>query len=241
MKVALFGAKGQMGEALSALLVETYEEMEILKLDKEQGKDPKALEKMDMVLDFSTKEALPEVLAYCLHHQVPLVMGTTGHEEEAQKSLVEASKKIPVFQSGNYSLGIYVLRQVLKRAAALLMEDADVEIIERHHKKKKDAPSGTALMLLEALEEVLPGREATFGRSGFALRGEKEVGIHAVRGGSIVGEHEVVFALDSEVLSFKHQGESRRLFAKGALLAMDYLLEKGPGYYTMDELMRGRF
>ena len=170
---------------------------------------------------------------------MPLVIGTTGHDEEDLLQIEEASKVIPIIRSGNYSLGVYVLKHLAREAAKLLGEDVDVEIIEKHHNRKKDAPSGTALLLAEAVDEGSFQHERVYGREGLSERKKGEMGIHAVRGGSIVGEHTVLFALESESLELTHRGESRKLFARGAVKAAEYIRKQKSGLYTMDHMMKG--
>lgn len=238
MKIALFGASGQMGKVLTELLSELHPSWEILPVTK--GESVEDLSAADGALDFSKAEALPEVLSYCICHEIPLVMGTTGQNEEEHLAIMEASKKIPLFYSGNFSLGVYVMGILLEKAAELLGKDADVELVESHHRKKMDAPSGTARMLLQSIEKGRGASPLIYGRSGSSPRKSGEIGVHALRGGTIVGEHEVMFALESEVLTIKHHGESRKLFAKGAVQALEFMLDRSPGYYTMEDLMKGR-
>ncbi|MFH5834786.1 4-hydroxy-tetrahydrodipicolinate reductase [Proteiniclasticum sp. C24MP] len=239
MKVILFGAGGQMGRAISALYEEDHPEVEVVLVDREESAYVSSMGGADVAIDFSGKEALGTILSYCRENQVPLVIGTTGHEEKDLAEIEEAARLIPIIKSGNYSLGVYVLKHLAREAARLLGEDADVEIIEKHHNRKKDAPSGTALLLADAVDAGGVPHERVYGREGVSPRKKGELGIHAVRGGSIVGEHTVLFALESESLELVHRGESRMLFARGAVKAAQFIINQKPGLYAMDHMMKG--
>lgn len=245
MRVLIFGARGQMGKVLMDLWKEKKPEDTLLPVVRSSsdpsGTDEVTLEnggRGDVLVDFSRAEALGEVLAYCTANKTPLVLATTGHDEEAKNRIREASKLIPIFYSANLSLGVYVLRTLSKLAAELIGEAADIEIIEKHHNRKQDAPSGTALMLLDTLKAAGGEGEAVFGRHGKAQRKPGEIGIHAVRGGTIVGEHTVLFAMADESLELTHRGESKRLFAAGAMKAAEYIVIREPGLYGMDDLIK---
>ncbi len=150
----------------------------------------------------------------------------------------EYSKRIPIFRSANMSIGINVINNVLRNISALLYEDFDIEIIEKHHNQKVDAPSGTALLLGDTIRESIKEEtEYKFGRSGISKREEKEIGVHAIRGGSIVGEHEVIFAGNGEIIELKHTALSREVFAVGALKACKFICGKTPGLYSMDHVL----
>lgn len=239
MKVILFGAGGQMGKTISALYDDEYNEVEVVLVDREETDLVSSMGGADVAIDFSGKEALQSILSYCTEYEVPLVIGTTGHDEEDLHEIEKASKVIPIIRSGNYSLGVYVLKHLAREAAKLLGEDVDVEIIEKHHNRKKDAPSGTALLLADAVDEGSFQHERVYGREGLSERKKGDMGIHAVRGGSIVGEHTVLFALESESLELTHRGESRKLFARGAIKAAEYIIRQKSGLYTMDHMMKG--
>ena len=198
----------------------------------------------DVLIDFSSPEAARAALSYCRGALLPCVICTTGLTEEDQALLRQAAKTIPVFKSANMSLGINLLMDLVQKAARLLGPGYDVEIIEKHHHNKLDAPSGTALMLLDALQKgadepyqpIVHGRHAAKQK-----RAEREVGIHAVRGGSIVGEHEVLFCGPDEVITLSHSAGSRSVFANGALSAAVFLVNsvnKVPGLYSMEQLVQ---
>lgn len=177
------------------------------------------------------------MLSYALKTKTPLVIATTGFTKEQLETIKEASKIIPIFHSSNMSLGVNVMLKLVKEAAKAL-KGFDIEIIEKHHNKKVDAPSGTAIMVANAVKEVLPEVTYNYGRHGRdAKRMENEVGIHAVRGGTIVGEHEAIFAgLDEEVM-ISHRAQSKDIFANGAITAAKYLVNKEAGYYNMDDML----
>ena len=191
----------------------------------------------DVMIDFSHHSALPALLAYALRTGTPLVVATTGHTEEETVMMREASAKVPVFFSRNMSLGINLLIALCRRAAATLGDGFDIEIIEKHHNKKLDAPSGTALMIANAIKTVRTQAQLLMGRAGMAKRTPEEIGIHAVRMGNIIGEHEVLIGTDSQTITIKHEAHSRSLFAEGAVAAAAFLVKQGAGLYGMKSLI----
>lgn len=193
----------------------------------------------DAIVDFSNPAALEDLLVYATAKKVPLILCTTGYTAEQIAQIENASKTIPVFRSGNMSVGINLLADLIKKACAILGEDFDVEIIERHHKRKIDAPSGTALMLADAANEALPyNAEYTYEReSSRKPRERNEIGISSVRGGTIVGVHDVIFAGHDEVLELRHTAASRDIFAKGAIKAAKYITAKSAGLYSMKDVL----
>ena len=192
----------------------------------------------DVVVDCSTVESVPELLEFGVKKHIPLVICTTGLPKELQAEVVKASEKVAILQSANMSIGINLLMIMVQRAAKLL-EGFDIEIIEKHHNKKVDAPSGTAIVLADAINKALDDEmEYIYDRSKERKRRSKnEIGMHALRGGTIVGEHSVVFAGVDEVIEFKHQILSREVFAVGALRAARFMKGRPPGFYTMQDLM----
>ena len=191
----------------------------------------------DVMIDFSHHSALPALLAYATRTGTPLVVATTGHTDEEMAMMKEAATRAPIFFSRNMSLGINLLISLCRRAAATLGEDFDIEIIEKHHNKKLDAPSGTALMIADAITE---GGEHPYVYDRHAERRQRakgEIGLHAVRGGTIVGEHEVLFCGKDEVITLSHSAASREVFATGALRAANFLVGKGAGFYNMDDVV----
>ena len=193
----------------------------------------------DVVVDFSHPAALSSLLSFCLQRRLPIVLATTGYSQAQLAEIEDASQSIPIFRSRNFSLGVNVLLELVRQAGAMLGEDFDVEIVERHHRMKADSPSGTALMLYDSVKEATETlRQPVFGRYGrTAQRQPGEVGIHAVRGGTITGEHEVCFYGDGEELILTHRAEKRSLFARGALRAAAFLMDKPAGKYDMQDLI----
>ena len=170
-------------------------------------------------------------------HGLPVVLATTGQTAEEREYIGTASKKIPVFFAANYSLGIALLIELAKKAAQI-MPDAEIEIVEKHHDRKLDAPSGTALAIADAIKSVKPEAFTVCGRSGQGKRSKDEIGIHAIRMGNIVGEHEVILGTASQTLTLKHEAHSRALFAEGALAAAEFLAGKAPGLYDMTDMVK---
>lgn len=193
---------------------------------------------IDVVVDFSRPETLPSLLEFCDKRKLPVIIATTGFGPEELDAIQEASSRIPVFKTANMSLGINLMMQLLRDAAAFL-GDSDIEIVERHHNTKADAPSGTALVLADAINSVFLGKkEYTYGRHSRAeLRRPREIGIHAVRGGTVAGDHSVMFLGKDEELTLSHSASSRQVFAVGALEAARFMKGKGPGYYDMQDIL----
>ena len=196
-------------------------------------------EDADVIVDFSSAENLRERLEYARQKHLGIVLGSTGFTAEDNAMIDEYARKIPLFKTANLSIGVNLMQKLVKAAAQVLGDAFDVEIIERHHNLKKDAPSGTALMLADSVNEVFDGKKRyAEGRSGIVGPREKsEIGIHAVRGGTIVGEHEVMFAGEDEILTVSHSARSKRVFAAGAVKAAKFLKGKAPGRYDMNDLL----
>lgn len=194
----------------------------------------------DVIIDFSSPIRINEMLDYAIEHKLPIVLCTTGLSEEEVCRVNETSKLIPILRSANMSLGVNTVMQLLKLAAkSLAAADFDIEIVEKHHNQKLDAPSGTALALADCMNEVLEEKyDYTYDRSQLReTRNKKEIGISAVRGGTIVGEHEIIFAGLDEVIEIKHTAYSRAIFAKGSIQAAKFLKDKAPGMYQMGDLI----
>ena len=197
--------------------------------------------KADVIVDFSHHSALPSLLDYAKATGTPVVVATTGHTDEELSLMREAAKTVAIFHSGNFSIGINLIITLAKQAARTLGADFDIEIIEKHHNKKLDAPSGTALMIANAVADERDESEYIYDRHSVRkAREPKEIGIHSVRGGNIVGEHEVIFAGANEVVSISHSAASREIFANGALRAAIYLAGKSSGLYSMTDLIEGK-
>lgn len=248
LRVLISGCNGHMGRVLAQLCGES-ENVEIVGgfdlLGRGNGEFPvwdspaACPVSADVVVDFSSAAALPALLEFGLSRRIPLVLCTTGYTEEQNDSIVRAAKVIPIFRSANMSLGINVLSTLVTRAAAALV-GFDVEIVERHHNRKLDAPSGTALMLVDAAAKGLPYEPTpVYDRQSVRrARGSHEIGIASIRGGNIAGDHEVIFAGRNEVIELKHSAMSREVFASGALRAAHFLADKAPGLYNMDDLVQ---
>ena len=238
MKIAIVGAAGRMGKMLCALAEGT--ELEVVsKVDVAEGYDRDWAADVEGVIDFSYHAAVPPSIAKAAERGVPYVIGTTGLTADEQKSVDAAAKKIPVVQSGNYSLGVNLLLELVKKAAQVLGSEYDIEVTEMHHRHKKDAPSGTALMLAKA---AATGRgvkdEFTYGRRGdIGERPVGEIAIHALRGGSVVGDHTVMFAGDVERVELTHKAQGREAFAAGALKALQWAKGRKPGLYNMRDVL----
>lgn len=194
----------------------------------------------DVILDFSRPESLLSLISYCKTNKLPLVLCTTGYSKEQLEIIEKSALEIPVFRSANMSIGINLINNILKDISAMLYENYDIEIIEKHHNQKVDSPSGTAILLADTIKESIPSEtEFKKGRDGLEKRKHNEIGIHAVRGGSIVGEHEVIFAGQGEIISLQHSALSREVFAIGALKACEFMDGKEQGMYSMDNVIRG--
>lgn len=196
-------------------------------------------EAADVVIDFSHHSAVPELINVCVEKNLPVVVATTGLDEDTKAMLAVAAKVIPVFVSANMSLGINVLLKALQAISPALEADFNIEIIEKHHNQKKDAPSGTALLLADGINDSLTEPKTyVYGRHGLELSNPlNEMGIHAVRGGTIPGEHTVLYAGPDEMIELKHTALSRDIFANGALKAAIFLADQTPGLYSMADLL----
>ena len=202
--------------------------------DKPQDIDVKA----DVIVDFSRPEALDGLLSYATKNNVALVLATTGYSKEQEDAVKSASEKIAVFRASNMSVGVNLLVHLCKKAAAILGDGFDVEIVETHHNKKVDSPSGTALTLANAIKEEKEGSYLTFGRHGNDTKRKKdEIGVHAVRGGTVVGKHEVHFFGEDEVVTLTHEAHSKAVFAQGAIRAAAFVAGRKPGLYSMPDLV----
>ena len=192
---------------------------------------------IDCIVDFSHHSLTRELLDFAIKYNLPVVLATTGHTDDEKAYINEAAKSIPVFFAANFSLGVALLIDAARRVAAA-MPDAEIEIIEKHHNRKVDAPSGTALAIADALCEVRPNATVVTGRSGYGKRTPDEIGIHAIRMGNIVGEHEVIVGTPNQTITLKHEAHDRALFAEGALAAAEFLCGKAAGLYNMNDLVK---
>jgi 4-hydroxy-tetrahydrodipicolinate reductase len=238
LRLLINGAKGRMGYAL----LDAARELNLpVGAALDAGDDlATGLAKADVVVDFSSHRATQPLLELAVAQKKPVVIGTTGHASEEKKALLALAAKIPCVWSGNYSVGVNLLFALTRRAAGVLGSDYDAEVVEMHHRFKKDAPSGTASRLLEIiLEERKLGADALrHGRQG--ITGERqptEVGIHALRGGDVVGDHTVMFAALGERLELTHKAGDRAIFARGALRAAQWVVAQPPGIYDMQDVL----
>lgn len=195
--------------------------------------------KADVIIDFSNPAFITSLLKFAVSRKMPAVIATTGMSEDQKKEIEIAAKTIPIFYTANMSLGVNLLVNLAKKAACVLSDSFDTEIIEMHHNQKIDAPSGTALMIADGISSVLENKpEYIYERhSKHQKRTKNEIGIHSIRGGTIVGEHEVIFAGKDEVISLKHSANSKQIFATGAVNAALFLAEQKPGLYDMNNLL----
>ncbi len=193
----------------------------------------------DVIIDFSHPAMLPSMLSYAVEKKIPAVVATTGIDEKGLQLIKEASEKIPVFFTANMSLGINLISELAKKAAAVLSPDFDIEIVEMHHNQKIDAPSGTALLLANEISSALPEEPVyEFDRHSKRMKRTKnEIGISSVRGGTIVGEHEIIFAGTDEVIKISHSAYSKKLFANGAINAAKYIIGAKSGMYSMKDIL----
>ena len=246
LKVIINGYSGAMGKVLTKCVMEDNE-LELVcasSKDSLDGVPFKTYSKMmdieenaDVIIDFSHHSAIDDVLAYATKTKTPLVIATTGFNDEELEKIQDASTIIPIFHSSNMSLGVNVLVKLVKEAAKAL-NGFDIEIIEKHHNKKLDSPSGTAVMIANGVKEVLDNSEFIYGRHGRSeKRSSNEVGIHAIRGGTIVGEHTTIFAGHDEIIEIKHTAQSKDIFAKGAITAAKFLVNQDAGYYNMNNIL----
>lgn len=199
--------------------------------------DELSTEKGDVIMDFSHYSRLDTLLDYAVDRGLPLVIATTGYSDEILKKIENSSKKIPILLSSNMSLGINLLQDILEKITPILYPNYDIELIEKHHNKKIDSPSGTAKTLLEVIkkniDEVI---EEKYGRVGMEKREKNEIGVHSLRGGTIVGEHSVLFCGNDEIIELKHIALSKKIFAEGALQGAKFIIGKEPGLYSMKDI-----
>lgn len=247
IKIILHGYRGKMGQTLMAM-IEKIDHMEVVAgIDQNKSEDfpfetfEKAKDchiKGDVIIDFSNHAVVHEIIDFAEESKTPIVIATTGLSEETYEKINKLRKIIPVFMSANMSIGINVMAQCLKKITEVVEASFHIEIIEKHHALKVDAPSGTALLLSDAIKDASKfHREEVYGRVGVEeKRTMEEIGIHAIRGGTIPGEHTVIFAGDDEIIEIKHTALSRKIFAKGALEAAVFIKAKKPGLYSMNQL-----
>lgn len=243
MKIIINGACGAMGKEVEKLILASESHEIAAKVDK-FSKDEDCFKTIsefcgeaDVIIDFSNHTATPELMGYAVKNNVPVVVSTTGHTDEELALISKASEKVAVFHSANMSLGVALLCELAVKTASV-MPEADIEIVETHHNRKLDAPSGTALMIARAIKTVRENALLKLGRAGNAKREKEEIGIHAVRRGNIVGIHEVHVSTNNQTITLKHEAHSRALFAEGAVSAAEFICSKEPGLYEMNDIIK---
>jgi 4-hydroxy-tetrahydrodipicolinate reductase len=251
-KIILNGCCGKMGTVISNL-VEKDEKLQIVagidKFPKGERSYPifsdlnECTVEYDVLLDFSRPDSLRPILAFSEKNSKPVVLCSTGYNAEDLALIEEKSKVLPLFRSANMSVGVNLVNMLLRKISPVLYENFDIEVIEKHHNQKVDAPSGTAVMLAETIKNSIEeDTHFVYGREGISKREHKEIGIHAIRGGSIVGDHDVIFAGDGEIIEITHKAISREVFAVGALKASSYMGNVSkPGHYDMEDVLNLSF
>lgn len=246
MRVLINGITGHMGQIIASLADSGYAgatlaggvspDVQVEENNRFKSFDTCNVE-ADVVVDFSFHGAVEDLLYYCVSRNLPVVIGTTGHTIEETRMIIGASSKIPVFYSANMSVGVAVLAGLAKKAAAEF-PDADIEIVETHHNRKIDVPSGTAMMLYSSIKEARPDSVFNIGRPENGKRTKEEIGIHSIRMGNTVGIHEVLISTGTETITLKHEAHSRAIFGEGALKVAAFLIGKKPGrLYTIKDVM----
>lgn len=251
-RIIMNGCNGKMGRSITEICKNDADAKIVAGIDLYDGIEndypvfseiAKCDVEADVVIDFSNAKAVDSVVEYCVEKQIPVVLCTTGLSEQQDKMIEEAYSKVAILKSANMSLGVNTLMELLKKAALVFAPAGfDMEIVEKHHNLKLDAPSGTALALADSMNEALDNAyEYKYDRSQERKqRDAKEIGISAVRGGNIVGEHEVFFCGQDEVIEFKHTAYSKAVFAKGAVEAAKFLKGKGAGHYEMADVIAAK-
>jgi 4-hydroxy-tetrahydrodipicolinate reductase len=249
IKAILNGCNGKMGRVVSEEVSKAPDIEIVAGIDKNTEASPfgypvfesidKADVKADLIIDFSRPESIPDMVSYTVRTKTALMVATTGLDKEHTEQLERAAETVPVFHTANMSLGVNVVKDVCCRVASVLADNFDIEVIEFHHNQKADAPSGTALMLAKAIKgTVSESKEFIYGRTPESgKRQAKEIGIHALRGGTMPGEHSVLFAGPDEIIEIRHLALSRKIFALGALRAARFIVGKRPGMYNMDSIL----
>lgn len=246
-KILLNGCMGKMGKTITRLAKDNPDITIAAGIDRNISEDndypvfssvKDVNVDYDVLLDFSRPDSLYDLLSFSVKNKKPIVLCTTGYTEEQLRRIKEASDVIPVFRSANMSLGVNIVSQLLKAISPILYGDFDIEIIEKHHNEKVDAPSGTALLLADSIRNSLNDEtNLVLGRNGNKKRDHKDIGIHAIRGGSIVGDHETIFASKGEIIEITHKAISRDVFGYGALKACSFIIDKPTGLYDMNDVV----
>ncbi len=245
MKIIVNGALGRMGKELSSLAAGGYMGSSLAAMVDVNAEPSDNIyrdindfdSEADVIVDFSHHTAVKSLIPYAVKRNIPVIIATTGHDENEREIIEDAAQKIPVFLSANMSVGIAALCSFAKCAAALF-PDADIEIVETHHVNKLDAPSGTALMIAEEIRTVRPEAVINCGRSGMKKREKNEIGISSVRLSNVVGEHEVMISTGTQTLKLRHEAHSRSLFAEGAITAAVFIKDKPAGLYSVNDMVK---
>lgn len=248
IRILICGANGKMGNALACAAAESKDFRIVAGVDKLQDCADKGFpvyadifncrETADVIVDFSRPDALKNNLSYARHNNIPAVIATTGFEVREKQLIKEASSQVPIFFSANMSVGVNLQIELARKAATFFGDECDIEIIEKHHNQKADSPSGTALAIAQAINDSLMApKKLVFGRNALTCGRGQEIGIHSVRGGTIAGDHTILFASPDEIIEIKHHAQSRRIFALGALRAAAFICGKPSGLYDMNNLI----
>ncbi|MGL4990738.1 MAG: 4-hydroxy-tetrahydrodipicolinate reductase [Sarcina sp.] len=253
IKILLSGALGKMGTTITNVAKTKFENIQIVAgFDRIECIDKdfpifsdlsKCNVDFDVIVDFSRAETLSTLLDFAKSEKKPIIICSTGYTKDDLELIETTSKEIPIFRSANMSIGVNVVNNILKKVSSILYENFDIEIIEKHHNQKVDAPSGTALLLAETIQNAIKDdTNLIYGREGIHKRDKKEICIHTVRGGAIIGDHDVIFAGEGEIIEINHKAISRDVFAIGALKAAIYMSNiKNPGKYNMDNVLNLQF
>lgn len=248
LRIMLCGCNGKMGQVITRLISERYDAEIVVGVDPFGGMKntypvyetaADVTEKVDVIIDFSNPASLDGLITYAKKTNTPLVISTTGHSEEQKNKITEAAKQLPVFFTGNMSLGINLMLELVHKAADALEGLFDIEIVEKHHNQKIDAPSGTALMLADSVNSALSEKyEYVYDREcKREKRSKQEIGIHSIRGGTITGEHTVIFAGNDEIIEITHKASSKEIFAVGSIKAAQFMKNKPAGLYSMKHVL----
>lgn len=237
MNLLIYGIKGTMGRAIKELALQDSYWNNIYGLDRNTPNPENGIE-FDVLVDFTHESALGDVLNIALGKNLPLVIGTTGYNKEQLDKIKEVSTKIPILHATNMSLGMNILFSLVEQTATKLKGKVDIEVLESHHNRKKDAPSGSAVTIIESIEKGLnENRKHQHGRQGECPREKGEIGIHSIRGGNIVGYHEANFINELETIKISHEAYDRKVFAQGALEAAKFIMNKQPKLYNMKDVL----
>ena len=246
MKIILAGCEGRMGKVVVELAKQKKHEI-VCGISRNEKKNHdfiilddinKFVGKADVLIDFSVADATSNFVCYCAEKKIPAVICTTGLDSKTENLIIDTAKKIPIFKSANMSLGVNIIALILKNFSRILFDlNFDIEILEKHHNKKLDAPSGTALLLAEMIKKSVK-QDLNLDYERNHLRNKNDLGIVSIRGGNIVGEHEIIFAGQNETIEIKHIAQSREIFALGAIKAGEFILNKNSGLYSMQDMLK---